>query len=219
MAAPPQTSRPPSWPLSWISRWHHAFVFERRTRVLAEMLAPQIPQRASVLDIGCGDGTIGSLIAQLRPDISIQGVEFLVRPACKIACHRFDGSSLPFPDGSLDVCLFVDVLHHTQDPAVLLREAVRVSRSFVLLKDHLDENVLDDVTLRLMDWVGNRPHGVVLTYNYQSRKEWVGHFSRWGLEEASWTTRVPLYPPPFNLLVGRGLHFVSLLRKKSSGGV
>ena len=41
MAAPPQTSRPASWPLSWISRWHHAFVFERRTRVLAEMLAAQ----------------------------------------------------------------------------------------------------------------------------------------------------------------------------------
>jgi len=66
--------------------------------------------------------------------------------------------------GRLARCVPVrDVLHHTQDPAVLLREAVRVSRSFVLLKDHLDENILDDVTLRLMDWVGNRPHGVVLT--------------------------------------------------------
>ena len=218
MAATPQTSRPPSWPLSWISRWHHAFVFERRARVLAEMLAAQIPPRASVLDIGCGDGTIGSLIAQLRPDISIQGVEFLLRPGCKIACRPFDGSSLPFPDASFDVCFFVDVLHHTQDPAILLREAVRVSRSFVLLKDHLDENVLDDVTLRFMDWVGNRPHGVVLTYNYQSRKEWAEHFSQCGLAEESWTAHVPLYAPPFHLLVGRGLHFVSLLRKKSSGG-
>ena len=178
------------------------------------MLAAQIPQRASVLDIGCGDGTIGSLIAQLRPDISIQGVEFLVRPGCKIACRAFDGSSLPFPDASFDVCVFVDVLHHTQDLAVLLREAVRVSRSFVQLKDHLDETFLDDVTLRFMDWVGNRPHGVVLTYNYQSRKEWAEHFSKCGLEEVSWTTQVPLYPPPFSLLVGRGLHFVSLLRKR-----
>ena len=182
------------------------------------MLAKQIPQGASVLDIGCGDGTIGSLIAGVRPDISIQGVEFLVRPECKIECRVFDGAALPFPDASFDVCLFVDVLHHTQDPAILLQEAARVSRSFVLLKDHLDENVLDDVTLRLMDWVGNRPHGVVLTYNYQSRKEWADHFSRCGFEEASWTTRVPLYPPPFSLLVGRGLHFVSLLKKKSSGG-
>lgn len=111
------------------------------------------------------------------------------------------------------MCLFVDVLHHTKDPAILLREAVRVSRSFVLIKDHLAESVLDHLTLRFMDWVGNRPHGVVLTYNYQSRKQWRGHFSACGLKDAIWTTDVPLYPAPFSFLLGRGLHFVSLLRK------
>lgn len=213
MATPLQKSRPVSWPLSWIGTWHRTFVFERRTRVLAEMLAKQIPQGASVLDIGCGDGTIASLIARLRPDISIQGVEFLVRPECKIECRAFDGTSLPFPDGSFDVCLFVDVLHHTQGPAILLREAVRVSRSFVLIKDHLNENIFDDITLRFMDWVGNRPHGVVLTYNYQSRKQWGEYFSNCGLAEASWTTRVPLYPLPVSLIAGRGLHFLALLSK------
>jgi SAM-dependent methyltransferase len=213
MAATPQPSRPLLWLLSWIGRWHQAFIFQRRTRVLAEALAAQIPQNASVLDIGCGDGTIASLIARHRPDISIQGVEFLVRPECKIECRAFDGALLPFPDDSFDVCLFVDVLHHTQDPAILLREAARVSRSLVLLKDHLDENFFDDARLRLMDWVGNRPHGVVLPYNYQSRREWEEHFSRCGLTEASWTTKVPLYPVPFSLLAGRGLHFVALLRK------
>ena len=194
--------------------WHRALVFERRTLVLAEMLAAQIPRDASVLDIGCGDGAIGSLIAQLRPDISIQGVEFLVRPKCKIECRAFDGSSLPFPDGSFDLCLFVDVLHHTQEPAILLHEAARVSRSCVLIKDHLDENIFDHLILRFMDWVSNRPHGVVLTYNYQSREEWAEYFSRCGLAETTWTTRVPLYPPPVGLLAGRGLHFVSLLRRK-----
>jgi SAM-dependent methyltransferase len=213
MAATPQSSRPLSWPLSWIGRWHQAFIFQRRARVLAEALAAQIPRNASVLDIGCGDGTIASLIARHRPDISIQGVEFLVRPECKIECRAFDGVSLPFADASFDVCLFVDVLHHTQDPAILLCEASRVSRSFVLLKDHLDENFFDDATLRFMDWVGNRPHGVVLTYNYQSRREWEEHFSTCGLAEASWTTQLPLYAAPFSLLVGRGLHFVALLRK------
>ncbi len=147
------------------------------------MLAAQIPPSASVLDIGCGDGAIGTLIAQIRPDIAIQGVEFLVRPECKIECTAFDGSSLPFPSDTFDV------------------------------KDHLDENIFDDVTLRFMDWVSNRPHGVVLTYNYQSRREWAEYFLRCGLAETTWTTRVPLYPPPVSLLAGRGLHFVSLLRK------
>ena len=208
----PATS-PSSWPLSWISRFHHALVAPRRTRVLADLLAERIPQRASVLDIGCGDGTIGELILGLRPDVSVQGVESLVRSACKIACRSFDGSRLPFPDESFDVCLFVDVLHHTNDPRILLREAARVSREWVLLKDHLDENILDDLTLRLMDWVGNRPHGVTLTYNYQSRAQWIEHFVKCALAQTHWSTDVPLYPFPFNLLIGRGLHFVSLLKK------
>jgi SAM-dependent methyltransferase len=181
--------------------------------VLAELLAAQIPQGASVLDVGCGDGTIASCIAQLRPDISIQGVEFMVRPGCKIQCQSFDGLTLPYPDASFDVCLFVDVLHHTQDPGILLREAVRVTRRFVLLKDHLDENILDDITLRFMDWVGNRPHGVVLTYNYKSRRQWAAYFSMCGLKEETWNGDLPLYPQPFRAVVGRGLHFVSLLNK------
>jgi len=207
------TSPQASWPFTWIGRWHHAFVFERRARVLAELLAAQIPRGAAVLDVGCGDGTIASLIAQIRPDISIRGVECMVRPGCKIECRAFDGATLPYPDASFDVCMFVDVLHHTQDPAVLLGEAARVTRSFVLLKDHLDENILDNITLRFMDWVGNRPHGVVLTYNYQSRKQWTEYFSQCGLKEETWNPTVPLYARPFSVIVGRGLHFVSLLKK------
>jgi SAM-dependent methyltransferase len=204
-----------SWPLSWISRWHHASVHGRRTRVLAEILAPQIPSGASVLDIGCGDGTIASLIAQLRPDISIQGVEFLVRPECKIPCHSFDGKALPFPDGSFDLCLFVDVLHHTKDVSVLLREAARVARTFVLIKDHLKDQFLAGATLRIMDWVGNRPHGVPLPYNYQGRRQWLDLFAACGLIEVQWTRQVPLYPTPLSRIFGRELHLVSLLRKCS----
>ena len=100
MAATSQSS----WPFSWIRRWHHTFVHERRTRVLAETLAAQIQHGAAVLDIGCGDGTIASHIAHLRPDVSVQGVEFQLRAGCKIECDAFDGSKLPFPGASFDVC-------------------------------------------------------------------------------------------------------------------
>jgi SAM-dependent methyltransferase len=213
MADTPQTSRPLSLPIAWIGRAHQALVFQRRARVLSEMLVAQIPQGAAVLDIGCGDGTIGNLIAGLRPDVTVRGVEFLVRPECKIECHAFDGTTLPFADTSFDVCLFVDVLHHTEDPSVMLREAVRVSRAWVLLKDHLDENLFDNVTLRIMDWVGNRPHGVVLPYNYQGRRQWEQHFANCGLTIVQWEAKVPLYSLPISLLAGRGLHFISLLKK------
>jgi SAM-dependent methyltransferase len=199
--------------LNAVKHGHQAFVHQRRVRVLAAALAAQIPPSASVLDIGCGDGTIASLIAQLRPDIAIKGLEVLVRPDCRIECYPFDGNTLPFPDNSVDLCMLVDVLHHTTDVSVLLREAARVSRSHLLLKDHLCENAIDHATLRFMDWVGNRPHGVALTYNYQSRAQWNAHFAATGLEITTFTNALSLYPAPFSAMVGRNLHFVALLQK------
>jgi SAM-dependent methyltransferase len=209
------TSSPQPWPLSWIARSHHALVFGRRARVLADSLAPLIPAEArTVLDIGCGDGTIAGIVAGRRPDLAIEGVEVIPRPSCHIPCRAFDGERLPFPDKSFDVSLFVDVLHHTTDVTQLLREAARVTRSCLILKDHLSENSFDHATLRAMDWVGNRPHGVTLTYNYQSRRQWQQHFTACGLRATQLFTTVPLYPFPFSRIFGRRLHFVAQLTKE-----
>jgi SAM-dependent methyltransferase len=209
------TSSPRSWPLSWIARSHRALVFGRRAWVLADALAPLVPTEArTVLDIGCGDGTIAGLLAERRPDLAIEGVEVVPRPTCQIPCRAFDGRQLPFADRSFDVCLFVDVLHHTTDVTQLLREAARVSRSYVVLKDHLSESWFDHATLRAMDWVGNRPHGVTLTYNYQSLSQWQQHFSACGLRATQLSTALPIYPFPFSQIFGRKLHFVAELAKE-----
>ena len=136
------------------------------------------------------------------------------RLSCRVPCRAFDGAKLPFPDRSFDVCLFVDVLHHTTDVRQLLREAARISRTCVVLKDHLSESSFDHATLRAMDWVGNRPHGVTLTYNYQSRSQWQEHFAACGLQSAELSIDLPLYPFPFSLLFGRKLHFVAQLTKR-----
>ncbi|HEY2645429.1 MAG TPA: class I SAM-dependent methyltransferase, partial [Candidatus Acidoferrales bacterium] len=191
----------------------------RRVRVLAETLAAKIPASASVLDIGCGDGTIANLIKSCNPSVTIQGIEFAPRANCMIECQAFDGFAIPHPPSSFDVCMFVDVLHHVGDLQGierLLREACRVSRRYILIKDHLSESALDFRTLQFMDWVGNRPHGVVLPYNYQNRAQWDNHFLASGLSVNDWQTRVPLYPFPFGALFGRQLHFVALLEKSES---
>ena len=202
--------------LSLLKRAHGRAVFSRRVRVLSDFVAAKIPDGASVLDIGCGDGTIASLITQKNPTVNIRGIEFAPRPACLIECAPFDGATISHPSASFDVCMFVDVLHHAPDAqgiARLLSEACRVSRRFVLIKDHLSESGFDFKTLQFMDWVGNRPHGVVLPYNYQSRAQWDKYFSVAGLAVQDWNNRIPIYPFPFSALFGRRLHFVGLLGK------
>jgi SAM-dependent methyltransferase len=124
---------------------------------------------------------------------------------------------IPYADNSFDVVLFVDVLHHTRNPQVLLDEAARVARRCVIIKDHNSDGFLAAATLRFMDWVGNARYGVALPYNYLSAAEWGTAYDRAGLMPAECQTRLGLYPFWANWLFGRGLHSIVLLRRKDSG--
>jgi SAM-dependent methyltransferase len=190
---------------------HGKAVFDRRIEVLTRTLADFIPANARVLDIGCGSGMLAKRIMVLRPDVTIEGIDVLVRPGTEIPVTEFDGDTIPWPDGHFDIALFVDVLHHTEAPARLLAEAKRVSKGGIVIKDHFREGVLADATLRFMDWVGNAQHGVVLPYNYLSDPEWRSIWSRLGLKVERLTDKVGLYPAPFSWLFDRRLHFVARL--------
>ena len=50
-----------------LAELHGALVFDRRTQVLSDRLAALLPQNARVLDVGCGNGLIDSLIAEHYP--------------------------------------------------------------------------------------------------------------------------------------------------------
>lgn len=199
--------------MSWIGKLHRKLVYDRRTRVLAQKLGELFPANATVLDVGCGDGLIDSLIKKMRTDLSISGVDVFIRPIRHIAIGVFNGRELPFADQSFDLVLFVDVLHHTDDPEVLLREAVRVARQGVILKDHFGDTALDRGVLRFMDWVGNAHHGVGLPYNYWSEQRWQDAYVSVGLKIDIMRSQLGLYPFPFSLLFDRKLHFLSRLRK------
>jgi SAM-dependent methyltransferase len=135
----------------------------------------------------------------------------IARPGAAIQVQVFDGRHIPYDDHSFDTVMFVDVLHHTRNSDELLQEARRVARRAIIIKDHLCAGRLDAVTLRVMDWVGNRPHGVTLTYDYLSAEEWRAMFRRHRLRVAYWAGEIGLYPWPASLFFGRSLHFIAKL--------
>jgi SAM-dependent methyltransferase len=192
---------------------HNSLVLSRRVEVLTNWFAKLLPPAVRVLDVGCGDGVLATLLQQKRPDIAIQGIDVLAREHTRVPVGMFDGSNLPFAGVSFDVVLFADVLHHTADPAVLLREAHRVAASYVLIKDHFREGFAATTRLRFMDWVGNSRFGVALPYNYWTHQQWQTAWQQIGLQPEHLITRLRLYPNPADWVFGAKLHFVSLLRR------
>ena len=197
--------------MSLLDHLHGSYVHARRVAVLARHVAPLLPPGGRVLDVGCGDGRLAARLRSMRSDVAIEGVDVLLRADAAIPVRQFDGAHLPYADASIDAVLLVDVLHHTDDPAVLLRESARVARAGIIIKDHVREGVLARPTLRAMDWVGNARHGVRLPYNYWSHAQWTDAFETIGLEVQHWNSRLHLYPGPASWIFDRSLHFVAML--------
>jgi SAM-dependent methyltransferase len=192
---------------------HGRLVHRRRARVIADVLTPWLPERGSVIDVGCGDGAIAAQLAARRPGLRIEGYDVKGRDDAAIPIHRFDGRTLPLADRSVDAVLLVDVLHHCELPSELMKEAVRVSRGPVLVKDHRLGHPGARVLLTAMDWVGNRPHGVVLPYNYWPEARWREAWDKLGLHPSRYRSHLGLYPFPFSLLLDSGLHFAAALER------
>lgn len=197
--------------MSLVGQLHDGVIHGRRLQRLSELLAPLFPPDARVLDVGSGDGQLAAGLQQLRPDCRFEGIDVLVRDDTAIPVRYFDGLTIPAGDKSVDAVLIVDVLHHAVDPELLLREASRVARRCVIVKDHVREGIGAKATLRLMDWVGNAHHGVRLPYNYWTPAQWNSALAQAGLEARTWRRDLALYRAPFTWLCDRTLHVLALL--------
>jgi len=197
--------------MSLVGQLHDGVIHGRRLQRLSELVTPLLPRSAHVLDVGSGDGQLAATLQHLRPDCRFEGIDVLVRGDTAIPVRHFDGLTIPAADKSVDAVLIVDVLHHAADPALLLREASRVARRCVIVKDHVREGIGAKTTLRLMDWVGNAHHGVRLPYNYWSPSQWSAGLASAGLVARTWRRELALYPAPITWFCDRALHVLAVL--------
>jgi ubiquinone/menaquinone biosynthesis C-methylase UbiE len=121
---------------------HHAAVLRSHsTRTAANSAAyllPHLTAGMSVLDVGCGPGTITADLAALvapGPVTAVDSAADVLTAAAAVAAQRGLGNvttavadvhALQFPDDTFDVVHAHQVLQHVADPVLALREMRRV---------------------------------------------------------------------------------------------
>lgn len=94
-----------------------------------------LPERAELLDIGCGAGYhVRHLARKAKRVVAIDVDRVALRVArrrvrsSRVTFLHYDGVTLPFADGSFDAVTLLDVLEHVPDRAGLVAEIARVLR-------------------------------------------------------------------------------------------
>jgi ubiquinone/menaquinone biosynthesis C-methylase UbiE len=201
--------------MNLIEHIHDKYIYKRRINRLCENLARLIPKNARMLDVGCGDGLLASQIMEKRDDVSISGIDIVARKKTFIPVHIYVDNRFPFEDSSYDAVMFVDVLHHSDNPEHLLCEAKRVAKRTIIIKDHLVSGLFAKPRLRFMDDVGNLRHGVNLVYNYWTKKKWQQTIASLDMSIIKWKERLGIYPWPISTVFDGSLHFICELEIRS----
>lgn len=111
----------------WFAARTHALL-----GIVDRQLAASLPARLArtensrlVLDVGCGAGNMHHHLLRYG---KVYGADVFLKPL-RVARQRghnvtqAGGSSLPFPDGSFDVVMALDVIEHCQDDGAVLSSA------------------------------------------------------------------------------------------------
>jgi SAM-dependent methyltransferase len=107
-------------------------------RQAADLMAA--PGTRDVLDVGCSVGSIEMLFHMEHPECArgtrIEGVDISAKsieragalnlPNCTF--QAYDGTTLPFADGSFDLAIAIEVIEHVPDKAGLIAQIFRILR-------------------------------------------------------------------------------------------
>lgn len=109
-----------------------------KRRLDYELIASLIPERARVLDLGCGDG---QLLAELQSNKSCQGRGIEIDEKAALKCIKrgvavYHGDMLEgmsfYRDRAFDLVILSQTLQQTSDPVKVVQEMLRVGETAII---------------------------------------------------------------------------------------
>ena len=157
-------------------------LLRRYARGEARALAPHVSGRR-LLDLGAGEGWVAEALRALTAAWSccvdvgpfrLAGEPYVL----------YDGARLPFRDRTFDTTVISLALHHCRAPEAVLDEAVRVTRSRLLVVESVYRNSYERFWLDLLDRrLNGYRHGGVMNVPLAFRRpeQWRALFESRGL--------------------------------------
>ncbi len=153
-------------------------LFGNSTARYINQIIPFLKPKDKIIDLGAGTSVYTKLLKNkgynVQP-VDIKNYSYY----SDIGMCVYDGKHLPFKNNDFDVCLLRSVLHHSSDPEVVLKEAVRVSKKLII-----HENVITNIFQRyytfLIDCIMNKE--LIEPHTNKTDEEWRALFKRLNLD-------------------------------------
>lgn len=153
-------------------------VYKKEAERMCQECESFIEKGSKILDLGCGRGTTAKVFENyFRTEI--MGVDINDQRTVDLPFQIIDGKNLPFSDNSFDVILINYVLHHTESPSELLKEAKRVSKNKIIIHEDLKEKGLAQFAL----WLHKTTYKIFAPFqknpiNFHNEEEWAELFNQ-----------------------------------------
>ncbi|MCP6718524.1 MAG: methyltransferase domain-containing protein [Patescibacteria group bacterium] len=134
-----------------------------------------IKNKSKILDVGCGSAIIANTFQNFF-DTEVIGVDVKDRRIFPIAFSLINGRKLNFPDNSFDNVLIAYTLHHSQDPAALLKEVRRVAKHRIFIYEDLPDDFLSKLVCYFHGFSFDRFFGNKDKTTFKTEDEWLEIF-------------------------------------------
>ncbi|MFC1787881.1 methyltransferase domain-containing protein [Patescibacteria group bacterium] len=154
----------------------------KRAQWYFENIRPFLPHDQSVLDFGCGNGLIGSLIGQTNSIFLFDPCDYRAESAKQLS---FSDQWKDVNQQKFDTTLAVTVFHHSDNPTAQLHKIKKLTQRLIVIESVLG-NILSYEVQALADWFYNRclhpKASIPVPGNFYSIPIWESEFAEHGFK-------------------------------------